>query len=57
MAETAVKEKESVFQFGKKERKLLTDPLNDNNPITVQVLAFTTCMAKSGPAQTKKQST
>lgn len=45
MAETAVKEKESVFQFGKKERKLLTDPLNDNNPITVQVLGICSALA------------
>jgi Na+-transporting NADH:ubiquinone oxidoreductase subunit D len=45
MAETAVKEKEPVFQFGKKERKLLTDPLNDNNPITVQVLGICSALA------------
>jgi Na+-transporting NADH:ubiquinone oxidoreductase subunit D len=45
MAETAVKEKESVFQFGKNERKLLTDPLNDNNPITVQVLGICSALA------------
>jgi Na+-transporting NADH:ubiquinone oxidoreductase subunit D len=45
MAETAVKEKESVFQFGKQERKLLTDPLNDNNPITVQVLGICSALA------------
>ncbi|TXB67653.1 NADH:ubiquinone reductase (Na(+)-transporting) subunit D [Phaeodactylibacter luteus] len=45
MAETAVKEKESVFQFGNKERKLLSDPLNDNNPITVQVLGICSALA------------
>ncbi|NRA50630.1 MAG: NADH:ubiquinone reductase (Na(+)-transporting) subunit D [Phaeodactylibacter sp.] len=45
MAETAVKEKESVFQFGKNEKKLLTDPLNDNNPITVQVLGICSALA------------
>jgi Na+-transporting NADH:ubiquinone oxidoreductase subunit D len=45
MAETAVKEKEPLFQFGKKERKLLTDPLNDNNPITVQVLGICSALA------------
>ncbi|HKK80340.1 MAG TPA: NADH:ubiquinone reductase (Na(+)-transporting) subunit D [Phaeodactylibacter sp.] len=45
MAETAVKEKEPVFQFGKNERKLLTDPLNDNNPITVQVLGICSALA------------
>ena len=31
--------------FGKKERKLLTDPLNDNNPITVQVLGVCSALA------------
>ena len=45
MAETAVEEKKSVFSFGKAERKLLTDPLNDNNPITVQVLGICSALA------------
>ncbi|HMQ47309.1 MAG TPA: NADH:ubiquinone reductase (Na(+)-transporting) subunit D [Saprospiraceae bacterium] len=45
MAETAVQEKEPIIQFGKKERKLLTDPLNDNNPITVQVLGICSALA------------
>ena len=42
MSETAVKEvavaepKEPIFS--KKNRRLITDPFNDNNPITVQVL-------------------
>ncbi len=45
MAETAVQKKEGVFTFGKKERKLLTDPLNDNNPITVQVLGICSALA------------
>ncbi len=31
--------------FGKKERKLLTDPLSDNNPITVQVLGICSALA------------
>lgn len=31
--------------FGKKERKLITDPLNDNNPITVQVLGICSALA------------
>ncbi len=44
MAETTIK-KEAVFAFGKKERKLLTDPLNDNNPITVQVLGICSALA------------
>ncbi len=48
MAETAtqtiaVKEKEPWF--GKKERKLLTDPLEGNNPITVQVLGICSALA------------
>ncbi len=45
MAETAVEKKEGIFTFGKKERKLLTDPLNDNNPITVQVLGICSALA------------
>ena len=45
MAETAVIEKKSGLQFGKKERKLITDPLNDNNPITVQVLGICSALA------------
>ncbi len=31
--------------FGKKEKKLLLDPLNDNNPITVQVLGICSALA------------
>jgi Na+-transporting NADH:ubiquinone oxidoreductase subunit D len=48
-----LKKESSAFEFGKAERKLLTDPLNDNNPITVQVLgvcsalAVTTLMSKT----------
>lgn len=46
MAETAVIEKkESGLTFGKKERKLLTDPLDSNNPITVQVLGICSALA------------
>ncbi len=46
MAETtAVAKKEATFSFGKKERKLITDPLNDNNPITVQVLGICSALA------------
>jgi len=45
MAETTVEKKEPIFGFGKKERKLLTDPLNDNNPITVQVLGICSALA------------
>ena len=39
------KAKEPVISFGKQERKLLTDPLNDNNPITVQVLGICSALA------------
>jgi len=46
MAETTVVLKQdSGIKFGKKERKLLTDPLNDNNPITVQVLGICSALA------------
>lgn len=38
-----VKEKEPLF--GKAEKKLLTDPLNDNNPITVQILGVCSALA------------
>jgi len=38
-----VKEKEPLF--GKKERKLITDPLTDNNPITIQVLGICSALA------------
>lgn len=38
-----VKEKEPLF--GKKERQLLTDPLTDNNPITIQVLGICSALA------------
>lgn len=42
---TQVKEKEAMFSFGKKERRLLSDPLLDNNPITVQVLGVCSALA------------
>ena len=48
MAETTIKDapvKNAEPLFGKKERKLLTDPLNDNNPITVQVLGICSALA------------
>ncbi|MCB0666405.1 MAG: NADH:ubiquinone reductase (Na(+)-transporting) subunit D [Saprospiraceae bacterium] len=48
MAETTVKspvEKEKEPLFGPKEKKLITDPLNDNNPITVQVLGICSALA------------
>lgn len=48
MAETLtkeVKEKEDQEWFGPKERKLLTDPLNDDNPVTVQILGVCSALA------------
>lgn len=38
-----VEEREPLF--GKKEKRLITDPLNDNNPITVQVLGICSALA------------
>ncbi len=51
MAETISKEQEQVkekrkfLEFGKAERRLLTDPLNDDNPITVQILGICSALA------------
>jgi len=46
MADVKVLEpKESTFSFGKAEKRLLSDPLNDNNPITVQVLGICSALA------------
>ncbi len=45
MSQTTVEKKEGLLPFGKKERKLLIDPLNDNNPITVQVLGICSALA------------
>ena len=47
MAETIIDEKATVKEplFGKKEKKLITDPLNDDNPITVQVLGICSALA------------
>ena len=49
MSETQTTEiqevKESKPIFGKKERKLVTDPLSENNPITVQVLGICSALA------------
>ena len=47
MADTAVKKvkKKSAPLFGKKERKLIYDPIDDNNPITVQVLGICSALA------------
>lgn len=43
--DVAVKPKEATFAFGKKERQLITDPFNDNNPITIQVLGICSALA------------
>ncbi len=46
MAETLETKKTAAEPlFGKKERKLIVDPLNDNNPITVQVLGICSALA------------
>ena len=49
MAETTapnvVEVKEPTFPFGKKEKKLITDPLMDNNPVTIQVLGICSALA------------
>ncbi len=48
MAETAVVEQEKKPReplFSKKNRKLISDPLNDDNPITVQVLGICSALA------------
>lgn len=43
MAEVATQEKEPLFS--KKNKALLTDPLDDHNPITVQVLGICSALA------------
>ncbi|MBK9175691.1 MAG: NADH:ubiquinone reductase (Na(+)-transporting) subunit D [Flavobacteriales bacterium] len=43
--ETAAPAKPADGLFSKKNRKLITDPLNDNNPITVQVLGICSALA------------
>jgi len=45
MTSTGAEKKVKEPLFGKKERKLLTDPLSDNNPITVQVLGVCSALA------------
>jgi Na+-transporting NADH:ubiquinone oxidoreductase subunit D len=48
MAETTTTVQEvktSEPLFGKKERKLITDPIGDNNPITIQVLGICSALA------------
>ncbi len=45
MSEVQTASKQSTQLLGKKERRLLTDPFNDNNPITVQVLGICSALA------------
>jgi Na+-transporting NADH:ubiquinone oxidoreductase subunit D len=46
MAETQVAPKiDDNVLFGAKERKLISDPLNDDNPITVQILGVCSALA------------
>lgn len=45
MSETAVQTQTAEPLFSKKNRRLITDPLNDNNPITVQVLGICSALA------------
>lgn len=47
MAEEAVQEAVKVKEplFSKKNKRLITDPLNDSNPITVQVLGICSALA------------
>ncbi len=45
MAETTVKTAEQAPLFGKAEKRLMTDPLLENNPITVQVLGVCSALA------------
>ena len=43
--ETAVEVKKSEPLFSKKNKLLITDPLSDNNPITIQVLGICSALA------------
>lgn len=45
MSEVAVKKEPKEGLFSKKNRKLISDPLNDSNPITVQVLGICSALA------------
>lgn len=45
MSETAVKKEPREGLFSKKNRKLISDPLNDSNPVTVQVLGICSALA------------
>lgn len=43
--QTTIQKESSVFSFGKAEKKLITDPIGDNNPITIQVLGICSALA------------
>ncbi|MEZ5007519.1 MAG: NADH:ubiquinone reductase (Na(+)-transporting) subunit D [Chitinophagales bacterium] len=45
MSDTAVKVQEKEALFSKKNRRLVTDPFSENNPITVQVLGVCSALA------------
>lgn len=45
MAETAVAKKASEALLSKRRRKIMSDPLDENNPITVQVLGICSALA------------
>lgn len=45
MAETAVANKSSEALLSKRRRKIISDPLDENNPITVQVLGICSALA------------
>ena len=45
MSETAVQAQPKEGLFSKKNRRLVTDPFSDNNPITVQVLGICSALA------------
>lgn len=45
MEELIKDKKEPWFPFAKREKKLLFDPINDNNPVTVQVLGVCSALA------------
>ncbi len=40
-----IEERQPLFVFDKKTRKIVTDPFSDNNPITVQVLGICSALA------------
>lgn len=43
--QTMVKPEKTMFSFGSAEKRLITDPISDNNPITVQILGVCSALA------------